>query len=212
MRYALGDKKMIRYVFLAVVLSLSAPAWTQDSPPLTSDEREVMAAALVQTRHPGVSGWLLIDGQTAAFPCDSAPTNVINVGGCSGMKSRVQTPKDVLAWIKSSIPEVDDEMASDLVEKSGNSVAIDKPFPLAIKQIVWSRSVSASLPADLGTPELAVTLSRVGFNKKGTKALLYIGAISWTDSNLSFGEYIYLVRDAGAWLVKDRLRVWQTQQ
>ncbi len=200
------------YILLAVVFSLSAAAWGQDSAVLQSDEREVMAAALVQTRHPSASGWLLIDGQTAAFPCNSAPTNIINVDGCSGMKSRDQTLKDVLAWIKSSIPEVDDEVASDLAEKSGDSVAIDKPFPLAIKQIVWSTSVSASLPAGLGTPELAITLSRVGFDKKRSKGLLYIGAISWTDPSLSFGEYVYLVRDAAAWSVKGRLRVWQTQR
>jgi len=172
----------------------------------------VMSVALIQTRRLTPSGWLLIDGQTAAFPCNSAPTNIINLGGCSGMKTRDQTPKDVLAWVKSSIPGVDDEAASDLAAKSGNSVAIDKPFSFPTKQIIWSPSVSASFPTDLGTPELAVTLSRVGFDKNRTKALLYIGAMSWTDPSLSFGEYIYLVRDAAAWSVKGTLRVWQMQR
>lgn len=197
----------------AILLLLSsAMVRGEDAATLDTDELEVLGAALEQTRHPDPTGWLLIDSHTAVFPCDPAETRVINLDGCSGMARPGQDPGEMLALVKEAIPGIDDQVITELRARSNASIIISKPLSISTKQVIWSPTEPAGFPNDLGKPEAALNLSRVGFDAGRTKALLYIGLISYTERGHSYGEYVYLVKTNGTWTVQGTMQAWKMGQ
>ncbi|HEX9453806.1 MAG TPA: hypothetical protein VGA27_05585 [Candidatus Binatia bacterium] len=203
---------MIAIFLLTVVLTFSAGASAQGAAALDDIEREVIGAAIAQTLHPNSSGWILVDAQTAIFPCASAPRNIINFGNCSGMKPPDKSVDEVLTGIQNSMAGVDEETVTDLRNKSDNSVTLNRPFSLFVKQIFWRPGTPFATLADGSKPEFAVVVSRPGFDKNQGKALVYIGAVRWSEPELSFGDYIFLIKEDSAWTVKHSLRAWQLQK
>lgn len=202
----------VGYFLVAVVLTISASARAQGGAGLNDAEREVIGAAIAQTLHPDSARWILVDAHTAIFPCASAPRNIINFGNCSGMKPPDKSVDEVLAGIQNSIAGVDEETVADLRAKSENSVTLNRPFSLFAKQIFWRPGTPFAKPADESKPEFAVVVSRVGFDKNQGKALVYIGAVRWSEPDRSFGDYIFLIKEDSAWTVKGSLRAWQLQK
>ena len=203
---------MIANFLIFIVLVVSASVSAQEGAGLDDSEREVIGAAIAQTLHPNSSRWILIDAQTAIFPCSSAPRNIINLGNCSGMKPPDKSVEEVLTGLKNSLAGLDDETVGDLRSKSDSSVVLIQPFSLFVKQIFWRPGTPFATPADGSKPEFAVVVSRVGFDKNQGKALVYIGAVRWSEPGLSFGDYIFLSKEDSAWTVKNSLRAWQLQK
>ena len=203
---------MITSFLVAIAVSFSAVVSAQETARVDANEYDAIGAAIAQTLQPNSSGWILIDGQTAIFPCSSKPTNIINLGNCSGMKSQDKSAEEVLAGIKHSTAGLDDETMADLRAKSDQSVILDRPFSLSVKQIFWRPGTPFAKPADGSQPEFAVVVSRVGFDKKVGKALVYIGAVRWNEPDRSFGDYIFLTKEESGWSVKNTVRVWQLQK
>jgi hypothetical protein len=52
-------------------------------------------------------------------------------------------------------------------------------------------------------------LSRVGFNREHTEALVNVGRFSYGDSNLSEGHYVVLRKLAGKWTLGGTSAVWK---
>jgi len=134
---------VIGFFLLTVVLTFSAGASAQAAAALNDTEREVIGAAIAQTLHPNSSGWILVDAQTAIFPCASAPRNIINFGNCSGMKPPDKSVDEVLTGIQNSMAGVDEETVTDLRNKSDSSVTLNRPFSLFVKQIFWRPGIDA---------------------------------------------------------------------
>ncbi len=171
-------------------------------------EYEVWAAVVEQIHLPKVPRWFMVCDSTVTLECSSAKSTGFELGGCSGMRSINETEDDRLQWVKSKIPEITDDVISDLKKKSRNIAKVIKTLPLAVKQVVWGPTSNIQFPKDSGNPDFAVYPSRVGFDKSQTHALVYIGVASWIDVSRSFGEYVYLLRENNKWLVKNRARVW----
>jgi hypothetical protein len=200
---------------LAFAVFASAETWAQSA---SLDDREMaVLSKAISTRISGSEKWLLIANDTSTFRCDGI--SMIHFEGCdSGMRLKEQRPEDVMAWLRARLPIVSPELLIDFRNKSEYPAKVGRPFAIKIKQTVWgpvgdSWEVVAGekLPEAPFGPDYLITVSRVGFDPNGNEALVYVGAISWTDSKLSFGEYIYLLKDGNGWAVKRRVRPWDRE-
>lgn len=59
------------------------------------------------------------------------------------------------------------------------------------------------------SPQFRIAFSRVGFNKKGTQALIHVHYKENSDSKLTFGYYFVMSRERGTWIIKQRTRAWE---
>lgn len=176
---------------------------------LDDEEGRVIAAAIKQLHLAAASQWFMLAERTITFACESASDSGFAVGDCSGMRNRDQTPDQVLNWVRKTIPSVTKELTDSLSVRASSPARIGKPIPLNFRQVIWSPKGGGSVPKDLGTPDFAAYPSRVAFNANRNTALFYLGVVNWSDSSKSFGEYLYLTKVGGEWLVKGRARVWQ---
>ena len=176
---------------------------------LDDTERAVIAAALTGTRSIPDSSWILVADHTATFECLASSQDLINIGGCSGMRVQSQTADDVIARLHGAIPAIPIGVLADLKARGNTSVVISGALPLRVRQVIWGPGSGEPIPSDHGNPALAIAVSRVSFDSSRTKAVLYLGAMSWTDARESYGEYIYLVKAHNAWSVAGRMRTWQ---
>lgn len=170
------------------------------------EEQAVLTAAL-EARGAGRAGRLLIADRTATFACDLPPDAVVQLDGCSGMRPREESPARVLARLRTSLGASDPALA-DLRAKSMRSVTIDKQFRLPARQVIWGPGAGKSR-RHVAAPDLAIAVSRVGFDAQKKQAVAYVATISWKDPAGSFGEYLLLDRRQGNWTVARRLRVWE---
>jgi|SRR5579859_4534842 len=193
---------------VAAFLPVRTPAVAQG---LDSTERAVIAAALTGTRTVSDSSWILIADHTTTFQCLVSSQDVINVGGCSGMRVQSQTAEDMLARVQRAIPAIPTSALADLKARSDTGVLIGGALPLHVRQVIWGPGSGTPIPSDRGNPALAIAVSRVGFDSSRTKAVLYLAAMNWTDARESYGEYVYLVRAHNAWSVGGRMRTWQLE-
>ncbi|MBI2993612.1 MAG: hypothetical protein HYY48_05480 [Gammaproteobacteria bacterium] len=200
---------MPRDVLFASLLAFTHAVSAEGQATLDADELQALTAAMQQTQSHDPSGWLLIDAQTAAFPCDPGEPRVVVLDGCSGMAPPGQEPAEMLALVKEAIPAVNADAMKDFQAKSSASILIDKPLAIPTRQVIWSPADPAGFPTDLGKPEAALNLSRVGFDAGRTCALLYIGSISYTHRDHSFGEYVYLTKTNGSWSVQGTMQAWK---
>jgi hypothetical protein len=198
---------------------LSAPALQArpaDSPNLAApaavledEEAEAIAAAAWQITGGNARRWVWISGRTVSFACESAEATGFALGGCSGMRTRDQSPAETLSWVRRSIGGVSEALTATLLDRGSESVAIVKPLPMPVQQHLWSPGDAGSTPPESDAPDFALYPSRVAFAADRLSALLYLGIVSWTDSSASFGEYVYLERSDGKWIVKGHARLWK---
>ena len=187
-------------------LAIGSPAMAQVAS-LDEEEGSVLAVA-IQPRLNGREGWLLIYGETASFRCDSGQKSYVQFAdGCSGMRTAQDSIEKVLLRLRSDFPKMSDEVLAEFRSRADRASRVGGPLPLATKQVIW-RSEVADPPPEMGSPTLAITVSRVGFNKAHTQALAYVGSTSWSGAERAYGEYIFLSKADAKWLVVGTSRVW----
>lgn len=175
---------------------------------LDRDEIAVMAAALKAAYAASTDGWVLVGARTATFACNPPEDIGLKIGGCSGMRMETETPAKRLQTVHRDIPQVTPEIVADFLEKNQRSTTITEPLPVPIPQTIWAPG-SPLAGGHSNNPVFAAYFSRVGFNRDRTNALLYFATVSWTDARQSVGQYLYLERAAGSWVVKGHSSVWQ---
>jgi hypothetical protein len=169
------------------------------------DYEEVAAISAISAELArGDPGWFMVSAQSSTFQCNPPADTGFNIGGCSGMRTAGQDPKDVLSAVRAAIPAVTPDMASDLFRKSQKSARLPSKLPTELSHVI--NAPDAKLPP--GAPSFAVYPSRVGFNETRDKALVYLGVVHWTNKFKSLGHYLYLEKVNGSWTEKGRYRVW----
>jgi hypothetical protein len=172
-----------------------------------SDEIAVMAVILDAAYAHAAQGWVLVGARTATFECNP-PANIgMDIGGCSGMRDATESPEERLATVRVEIPDVSTEIAADLLRKSRGSVVLSRVIPVPIQQVVWAPGIAVDFKFS-GNPTFAAYFSRVGFDSGRAKALIYLGTMNWTDRSKSLGQYLYLEKQMGAWVIKTHVKVW----
>lgn len=206
-----------RFLPIIPLLVLLCP-WVMDVPACDSspvredmddEELRVIAAVVKQVHLPRSPKWFILADRTTTFDCDPPANTGLNIDGCSGMRTKDESPRDVLRRVALSIDGVTATLTSDLEKKAQKTVLIQKTLPLPTKQIIWGPESRTSIPKDLGIPDFAVYPSRVAFDKNLTRSLVYVGVVSWVDASRSYGEYVYLAKEQNRWIVKGRMRMWK---
>lgn len=199
-------------VFSALVFT-STLAWGQEAK-LADDEMAVLGQMIATTHVKGGEKWFLVANDTANLRCDAK--HMIDVGGCNGgMRSKSQTPEEVMGWVKESFPGAGPDLLADFRSKNDFPATVSRPFPIEVRQTLWGRKDKdwgvvggEPMKKDLGAPDYLITVSRVGFNTDHSEALAYLGAMSWKDPKLSGGEYIYAHKVEGKWAVEKVAPTW----
>ncbi len=175
---------------------------------LTLDEIAVMAAVVQAAYDHATPGWVLIGARTATFECNPPADIGIDVGGCSGMRVASETPKSRLATVRAEISELTDDLVADVFRKNTHSTILERPLPIKVPQILWAPGLAFTPEQPEGNPTFAAYLSRPGLDHAGTRALIYLGTMNWTDRSKSMGQYVYLEKVGSAWVVKAHAQVW----
>ena len=187
-------------------LAVNQASSTLDGEP-DADEIAVMAVILDAAYAHAAHGWVLVGARTATFECNP-PANIgIDIGGCSGMRVASEKPEERLAMVGAEIPEVSTELTADLLRKSQRSTVLSRALPVPIQQVVWAPGIATDFKFS-GNPRFAAYFSRVGFDSARAKALIYFGTLNWTDRSKSLGQYLYLEKQKGAWVIKAHVKVW----
>ncbi len=173
-----------------------------------SDEIAVMAAVLDDVYARVAVGWVLVCARTATFECNPPAMTGVDVGGCSGMRGAAESPEQRLAMVRRRIPEVSAEIATDLLRKSRGSVVLPDALPVPVQQILWAPGMTTDFKFK-EDPAFAACFSRVGFDSARAKALIYLTMMNWTDRSKSFGQYSYLEKQKGAWVIRENVKVWE---
>lgn len=177
---------------------------------LDTEEIKVMSIVLDAAYAHADPGWVLFTARTATFAC-SPPTDIgIDIGGCNGMRDASETPEERLEKVRKEIPNISSDLISDIIAKNRESSSISEPLPIHIKQVLYDPHIKADLKFG-GNPTFAVYFSRAGFDSTRTKALVYIGTMNWTDRSKSLGQYLYLEKQDGNWVIRSHAKVWELQ-
>jgi hypothetical protein len=179
---------------------------------LEDDEYLVLAAVIKEIHLPGNHRWFMLTDRTVTFSCESRIQTGFGLGDCSGMRTRAQTPTDVLKWVQSIIPSIPSALIRSFESRGGQNARIEKELPLQFKQVIWGPTCGRTIPKDLGSPDFIAYPSRAAFTAERDSALIYVGVVSWSNISQSFGEYVFLAKKGKEWIVKGRARLWQLGQ
>ncbi|HZZ94102.1 MAG TPA: hypothetical protein VFE23_16195 [Usitatibacter sp.] len=173
-----------------------------EEPKLDADERAVLAV-LVAERLRGGNGPVMLEDHTATFLCSRSLPDVMQFDGCSGLRTRAESPRDVIGRLKRAWPDVSDAALADLAAKGEVAARIDEPLAIAVHQVL--RGYGENAPTE--RVDASVKVSRVGFDAGRSEAVAYT-AVRSKDRARSYAEYAHLARTpAGGWAVIDRVRV-----
>jgi len=195
---------------VVLLLSTSLQSHTQDkvtTSELGQDDYEIAAAVLKYVYPKGATGSVMIASKTATFACNPPVDNGFDIGGCSGMRSANVEPEDVMYSVRASIPGVPAALAERLIQVGKDTATLTHAVPVPVKQFLAGPDKT---PSDGLNPEMAFYMSRaaVADSGSGSKALIYVGVVSWKDQSQSQGRYFYLEKSKRGWLVKDKFVIW----
>lgn len=175
---------------------------------LDAEELRVLAAVVDAAYAPIGHGWVLVGARTTTFECHPPADTGLDVGGCSGMRVSAETPDERLATVRSQLSLVTSEMTTDLLLKSRVSALIAQSLATNVRHVLWAPGMKLDT-AFTGNPAFAAYVSRVGFDSKREKAVVYLGTLNWTDQSKSMGQYLLLIKEDGAWRVTAGTSVWR---
>jgi hypothetical protein len=199
---------MLRHCAFLAGIVLALPVAAANEANTTAEELRVYGALLESASTTAPKTWILVGAQTATFECDPPAPIGLDVGGCTGMRVAPETATERLNKVVRDLPQVTAEMRADLALKSQASQPLVGRIPTALTYVL--ASPQAPLPDTVdGNPEFALYVSRVGFSDDGTRALVYMGTMNWSDASKSMGQYVLLVKHEAEWRVTGHSLVWR---
>jgi len=194
-------------VAFTVVVASPSPAYEAGSlGSLTQNDYEIAAAVLKDVYPVGAKSPVMIATQVATFACNPPIDNGFSMGGCSGMRAASVEPEQLAVTLRAAMPAVTSELAENLVREGQLPATLTRTLPIRINQFLYGKGAPQSHPE---TPEMAFYMSRPAISAAGSKALVYVGIVSWKDQAQSQGRYFYLERSAHGWGVKDQVVIWR---
>lgn len=121
-----------------------------------------------------------------------------------------------LQYVTENISGIQQETLDDFKAQNAQSHPLRDDFNLRVPHgLISQREMKEIFSTGSGWDEFyqkypdsqgAMTLSRVGFNREGDQALVYVGNQShWL---AGAGYYVLLARQDGAWVIQDNVMVW----
>jgi hypothetical protein len=171
----------------------------------SSDELVVYAAILDSLSQLNANSHILIADKTSTFMCGESAGNGLSIAGCNGLRNSNETPSDRMAIVKRDLPELQKDTLGEFLNANQQYVSITHKISSSANYYLFN---DPEKPKDWKYSFL-VYLSRVGFNRERTEALVNIGIFSYADSSLSEGHYVVLRKTAGKWTLGGTSIVWK---
>lgn len=172
---------------------------------VSSDELAVYAAILDSLSQLNANSHLLIADKTSTFACGESTGNGLSIAGCNGLRNSTETPSDRIAIVARDLPELQKDTLSEFLNANQQYVSITHKIPSSADYYLFNER---DIPKDWKYSFL-VYLSRVGFNREHTEALVNVGLFSYANSSLSEGHYVELQKLAGKWKLGGTSVVWK---
>jgi hypothetical protein len=171
----------------------------------SSEEMVVYAAILDSLSQLTANSHLLIADKTSTFMCGGSAGNGLSIAGCNGLRNSNETPSDRMAIVMRDLPELQKDTLTEFLNANQQYVSITHKIPSSADYYLFN---DREMPKDWKYSFL-VYLSRVGFNREHTEALVNVGIFSYADSNLSEGHYVVLRKLVGKWTLGGASAVWK---
>ena len=124
------------------------------------------------------------------------------------MRVAPETAAERLGTVANDLPQASKEMLAEIRHQNQASHEIVGPIPTTRTYVLWSPKSSGFPDTVKGNPELALYFSRVAFSADGSKALVYMGTMNWTDNTKSMGQYVLLRIEGAEWRIAGHSLVW----
>ena len=185
---------MKRFVSTLLILSISAltlltpRAPAQSKPEASPDDYKVYEAVLdLLDRVPKMDPHITISDVTLNSKCgeDAYPSPLAN--GCTFLWIAPDTPADVKELLRQDWADLDDSTWTNFVANNAVSARLREPIATRLQHKLVGDS--DPLSQDSASPDLAIFLSRVGFNQNKTEAIVYVLIFSNMANVSTAGDY-----------------------
>jgi hypothetical protein len=171
----------------------------------SSDEMVVYAAILDSLSQLNANSHLLIADKTSTFACGESTGNGLSVADCNGLRNSNETPSDRMVIVTRDLPDLQKDTLREFLNANQQYVSIAHKIPSSADYYLFN---DPEIPKAWKYSFL-VYLSRVGFNREHTEALVNVGLFSYADSKLSEGHYVVLRKLTGKWTLGGTSAVWK---
>ena len=145
-----------------------------------------------------------IFGVTLNSECGEEANPLPLANGCTFLWIKPDTANSVERLLHEEWAGFDNSAWSDFVAKNAASVRLQEPIATPWKHKLIFPGDGPS--KDWDSPNLAIFLSRVGFNQKKTEAVVYVLTFSYTDQVDTAGDYfLFRIDKTGRWKPKGRV-------
>jgi hypothetical protein len=174
-----------------------------------SPETQIYNAVLALMKFPKQDAHILIANTTLNAGCGENSGNPVLMNGC-GIFGPPTTAAELEPLLKNSMPQLAQATWQNLVEQSASSVKLEdhlqSPWPHAVVE------VSMAGVSPWKSPDGMVFFSRVGVNKEGNQALVYVLFFSYmTGLPTSANFFLFQLNSPGEWDPIGRVTSMETQ-
>jgi hypothetical protein len=186
-------------LLVAIFGSISTQSWAQKQDEGSGDEYRIYEAVLgLMDQMPKPDIRVTIFNQTLNTRCGDAAYPSPTVNGCTFLWVKPDDSKTVKNLLRDQWGAMSDETWAGFVEKNAESVRLHEPISTPFKHKLLGPEDKQT--GDWQSPDLALFLSRVGFNRKKTEAVVYVLMFSYMDQVSTAGDYfLFRLSNTGRW-------------
>ena len=178
---------------------------SQNQPePVPADYKVYEAVFDLMDRIPKKDPHVTISDVTLNSKCGEADSDLPLVNGCSFLWMKPDTASSVKQLLREEWPDLDDSTWADFETNNVASVRLREPIVTPWKHKLIEPGDGPE--KDWESPDMTIFLSRVGFNKQKTEAVVYVLIFSYMDQVATGGDYfLFRKSKAGIWNFAGRL-------
>jgi hypothetical protein len=194
---------------IMVMTGAISPALAQKQPDASPDEYRVYEVVFNLIDHiPKKDPHVSIFNVTLNSKCgeDAYPAPLAN--DCTFLWIKPDTADSVKRRLHEEWAGMENSTWSDFEGKNATSINLHEPISTPWKHKLIGPDYEPS--KDWGSPDLAIFLSRVGFNQKRTEAIVYVLMFSYMDQVATTGDYfLFRLDKTGHWETSGRVTYFQ---
>jgi hypothetical protein len=190
---------LISALLVTVLGAISVPCSAQKQSEVSPDEYRVYAAVFgLMDRMPKPDLRVTIFSVTLNSKCGEAASPTPLANGCTFLWMKPDNASKVKNLLCSQWGEMDSATWSDFEGKNAESVHLHEPLSTPWKHKLLGAGDETT--KDWQAPDLTLFLSRVGFNRSKTEAVVYVLMFSYMDQVATAGDYfLFRLSKTGKW-------------
>jgi hypothetical protein len=185
----------------------SASGQTDDHASISGEEYRVFNVVLSVMKLPKDDPHVVIENVTLNFRCGAESNNPTLANGCSFLALTPATSGDVGELLTEKWPSMAKSTWADFQQKNGASAVLKDSFVTPWKHRLVGPDIPDDGSKEWHSPDIALIVSRVGFNAQKDEAVVYFLVFSYMEQVETGGDYFLLkLDDSKQWALKGRVR------